>query len=319
MMKTSSLFFFLGGIVVLMILLVIVLIYRKIWRPAGIECFISESRRHEAATDFFSGDLRSIFYFDFRTLKRATKNFHPDNLLGKGGFGPVYKGKLKDGRTVAVKRLSRERSQRGESEFLSEVRLITSIQHKNLVRLLGCCSDGSQRLLVYEFMKNGSLDHIVYGTKELFLNWGTRFFPEDAAYLSTTIAGTLKNTDLTLPSEMQYLPEYAWKLYERSRMLDLVDPRLRQHGSLVEKDVVRVINVAFFCLQIQPNFRPPMSEIVTMLTCTPEMIGTPTKSLSFDRIRHNKSNDILSSLSWDTMPDPFPSPQTESSPSQVHN
>ncbi|KAK9017794.1 hypothetical protein V6N11_000796 [Hibiscus sabdariffa] len=289
------------------------------WRGCCADDFV-------AATDFFSGDLRSIFYFDFRTLKRATKNFHPDNLLGKGGFGPVYKGKLKDGRMVAVKRLSHERSQRGESEFLSEVRLITSIQHKNLVRLLGCCSDGSQRLLV--------------------------FFPEDAAYLSTTIAGTLgytapeyairgelsekadiysfgvlvleivscrKNTDLTLPSEMQYLPEYAWKLYERGRMLDLVDPRLRQHGSLVEKDVVRVINVAFFCLQIQPNFRPPMSEIVTMLTCTPEMIGTPTKSVSFDRIRHNKSNDILSSLSWDTMPDPFPSLQTESTPSQVHN
>ncbi|MBA0609951.1 hypothetical protein Godav_010854, partial [Gossypium davidsonii] len=114
------------------------------------------------STDFFSGDLRTIFYFDFRTLKRATKNFHPDNLLGKGGFGPVYKGKLKDGRMVAVKRLSHDKSQQGESEFLAEVRLITSIQHKNLVRLLGCCSDGSQRLLVYEFMKNGSLDHIIY-------------------------------------------------------------------------------------------------------------------------------------------------------------
>ncbi|KAL4309651.1 hypothetical protein GQ457_01G049070 [Hibiscus cannabinus] len=402
MMKTSSLFFFLGGIVVLIILLIIVLIYWKIWRPAGIKSFISESKRHAASKDFFSGDLRSFFYFDFRTLKRATKNFHPDNLLGKGGFGPVYKGKLKDGRMVAVKKLSHERSQQGESEFLSEVRLITSIQHKNLVRLLGCCSDGSQRLLVYEFMKNGSLDHIVYGTKELFLNWETRFqiilgvarglqylhedshlrivhrdikasnillddkfqprigdfglarfFPEDESYLSTKFAGTLgytapeyairgelsekadiysfgvlvleivscrKNTDLTLPSEMQYLPEYAWKLYERGRMLDLVDPRLRQHGSLVEKDVVRVINVAFFCLQLHPNFRPPMSEIVTMLTCTPEMVGTPTRPAFFNRIRRNKNNDIMSSLSWDTMPDPFPSPlQTESTPSQVHN
>ncbi|KAK8630297.1 hypothetical protein V6N13_079095 [Hibiscus sabdariffa] len=260
MMKTSSLFFFLGGIVVLIILLIIVLIYWKIWRPAGIKSFISESKRHAASKDFFSGDLRSFFYFDFRTLKRATKNFHPDNLLGKGGFGPVYKGKLKDGRMVAVKKLSHERSQQGESEFLSEVRLITSIQHKNLVRLLGCCSDGSQRLLVYEFMKNGSLDHIVY------------------------------------------------------------DPRLRQHGSLVEKDVVRVINVAFFCLQLHPNFRPPMSEIVTMLTCTPEMVGTPTRPAFFNRIRRNKNNDIMSSLSWDTMPDPFPSSlQTESTPSQVHN
>ncbi|TYI12915.1 hypothetical protein ES332_A08G022000v1 [Gossypium tomentosum] len=400
-MKTSSLFFFLGGVVVLIILLIIVLIYWKIWKPAGIKSFISESKRHAASTDFFSGDLRTIFYFDFKTLKRATKNFHPDNLLGKGGFGPVYKGKLKDGRMVAVKRLSHDKSQQGESEFLAEVRLITSIQHKNLVRLLGCCSDGSQRLLVYEFMKNGSLDHIIYG-KKVCLNWETRFqiilgvarglqylhedshlrivhrdikasnillddkfhprigdfglarfFPEDEAYLSTTFAGTLgytapeyairgelsekadiysfgvlvleivscrKNTDLTLPSEMQYLPEYAWKLYERSRVLDLVDPRLKQLRSLVEKDVVRVVNVAFFCLQLHPNLRPPMSEIVTMLTCTPEMVGTPSRPAFFDRSQRKKNSEKLSSVSWDTMPDPFPSPlESESTSStQAH-
>ncbi|KAH1108838.1 hypothetical protein J1N35_012606 [Gossypium stocksii] len=236
-----------------------VLIYWKIWKPAGIKSFISESKKHAALTDFFSGDLRTIFYFDFRTLKRATKNFHPDNLLGKGGFGPVYKGKLKDGRMVAVKRLSHDKSQQGESEFLAEVRLITSIQHKNLVRLLGCCSDGSQRLL-------------------------------------------------------------AWKLYERSRVLDLVDPRLKQLGSLVEKDVVRVVNVAFFCLQLHPNLRPPMSEIVTMLTCTPEMVGTPSRPAFFDRSRRKKNSEKLSSVSWDTMPDPFPSPlESESMPStQAH-
>lgn len=64
---------------------------------------------------------------------------------------------------IAVKKLSVDKSQQGESEFLSEVKLITSIQHKNLVRLLGCCSDGSQRLLVYEYMKNRSLDFLIYG------------------------------------------------------------------------------------------------------------------------------------------------------------
>lgn len=74
-----------------------------------------------------------------------------------------FQGVLEDGRMIAVKKLAVEKSQQGESEFLAEVRMITSIQHKNLVRLLGCCSDGSQRLLVYEFMKNGSLDVIVYG------------------------------------------------------------------------------------------------------------------------------------------------------------
>lgn len=62
-----------------------------------------------------------------------------------------------------MKKLSADKSQQGESEFLAEVKLITSIQHKNLVRLLGCCSDGAQRLLVYEYMKNRSLDLIIYG------------------------------------------------------------------------------------------------------------------------------------------------------------
>ncbi|XVE80676.1 hypothetical protein DITRI_Ditri14bG0157600 [Diplodiscus trichospermus] len=161
MMASSSLFFFLGGIVVLIILQIVICC--KVIKPARMMRLVSQSTRRLASLDFFSGNLRTISYFDFKTLKRATKNFHPDNLLGRGGFGPVYKGKLRDGRLVAVKKLSHDKSQQGESEFFAEVRMITSIQHKNLVRLLGCCSDGSQRLLVYEFMKNGSLDHIVYG------------------------------------------------------------------------------------------------------------------------------------------------------------
>lgn len=64
---------------------------------------------------------------------------------------------------VAIKKLSFEKSKQGEPEFLAEVRMITSIQHKNLVRLLGCCCEGPQRILVYEYMKNRSLDRIVYG------------------------------------------------------------------------------------------------------------------------------------------------------------
>nr|POE70229.1 cysteine-rich receptor-like protein kinase 3 [Quercus suber] len=74
-----------------------------------------------------------------------------------------------------VKKLSLDTSQQGEPEFLVEVRMITSIQHKNLVRLLGCCSYAPQRLLVYEYMQNRSLDLIVYGKVDQFLNWRTRF------------------------------------------------------------------------------------------------------------------------------------------------
>jgi len=75
---------------------------------------------------------------------------------------------LADGRLVAVKTLSLDKSQQGEKEFLAEVRMITSIQHKNLVRLLGCCTDGPQKILVYEYMKNRSLDLIIYGISALF-------------------------------------------------------------------------------------------------------------------------------------------------------
>jgi len=72
-------------------------------------------------------------------------------------------GKLADGRVIAVKKLSLNKSQQGEKEFLVEVRTITSIQHKNLVRLLGYCIDGPQRILVYEYMKNRSLDLFIHG------------------------------------------------------------------------------------------------------------------------------------------------------------
>ncbi|KAE8056742.1 hypothetical protein FH972_013487 [Carpinus fangiana] len=124
---------------------------------------LGRSKKWKVSSEFFSGNLRTVSHFDFEPLKKATKNFDPANLLGKGGFGPVYQGKLEDGRLVAVKKLSLDTSWQGESEFLAEVRTITSIQHKNLVRLLGCCSEGPHRLLVYEFMKNGSLDLIPYG------------------------------------------------------------------------------------------------------------------------------------------------------------
>ena len=82
-------------------------------------------------------------------------------------YAAVHQGKLDDGRKVAVKQLSVGKSGQGESEFFVEVNMITSIQHKNLVRLVGCCSEGSQRLLVYEFMKNKSLDKILFGKHEV--------------------------------------------------------------------------------------------------------------------------------------------------------
>ncbi|GAB4826818.1 G-type lectin S-receptor-like serine/threonine-protein kinase SD1-1 [Ancistrocladus abbreviatus] len=98
---------------------------------------------------------------DFKTIFDATNNFSSDNIIGKGGFGPVYKGVLANGEEIAVKRLS-ENSSQGLQEFINEVNLISKLQHRNLVRLLGCCVHKKERMLVYEYMPNTSLDQFIF-------------------------------------------------------------------------------------------------------------------------------------------------------------
>ncbi|XAR65599.1 Non-specific serine/threonine protein kinase [Bertholletia excelsa] len=113
-------------------------------------------------------------FIDLATLYAATQNFADSNKLGQGGFGPVFKGILPDGREVAVKRLS-SCSEQGSDEFTNEVLLILKLQHKNLVRLLGFCVQGEEKLLIYEYMPNGSLDVLLHDrTKRALLSWSRR-------------------------------------------------------------------------------------------------------------------------------------------------
>ncbi|KAE8724450.1 G-type lectin S-receptor-like serine/threonine-protein kinase [Hibiscus syriacus] len=112
---------------------------------------------------------------DYGKLVTATNNFHPTNVLGKGGFGLVYKGKLQDGQEIAVKRLSRASGQ-GLEEFTNEATVISKLQHRNLVRLLGCCIHGEEKMLVYEYMPNKSLDVFLFDSKkQKVLDWRKRF------------------------------------------------------------------------------------------------------------------------------------------------
>jgi len=112
--------------------------------------------------------------FSYKELQRSTKQFK--EKLGAGGFGAVYKGVLANRTVVAVKQL--EGIEQGEKQFRMEVATISSTHHLNLVRLIGFCSEGRHRLLVYEFMKNGSLDNFLFTTEEQpgrLLNWEQRF------------------------------------------------------------------------------------------------------------------------------------------------
>ncbi|CAK9162473.1 unnamed protein product [Ilex paraguariensis] len=218
--SSAALLFLLGAIVLLLILLILIFFFWKIVKPAELKKLVACIKNPQAANNVLSGNLHTISYFNFQTLKKATKNFHQCNLLGIGGFGPVYLGKLEDGRLVAVKKLSLDQSHQGESEFLAE----------------------------------------------------------------------------------------AWKLYERSNVIDLVDPNMRADG-FEENVVLHAINAAFLCLQPHANLRPPMSEIVAMLTCKAEVARTPMKPAFLDR-RWRKGEK----LSWDTISDVFPSSLKSDSP-----
>ncbi|XP_076942087.1 receptor-like serine/threonine-protein kinase SD1-8 [Bidens hawaiensis] len=127
----------------------------------------------------YSGETMSdeleLPLFDFSTLAIATNNFSDENKLGQGGFGCVYKGILMEGEIIAVKRLSRTSGQ-GIEELKNEVRLIAKLQHRNLVRLLGCCIEVEEKLLVYEYMEHKSLNAFLFDkAKSAQLNWQKRF------------------------------------------------------------------------------------------------------------------------------------------------
>ncbi|XVF79047.1 hypothetical protein PTKIN_Ptkin14bG0188400 [Pterospermum kingtungense] len=113
--------------------------------------------------------------FSLRQIKAATNNFDSANKIGEGGFGPVYKGSLADGTMIAVKQLS-ARSRQGNREFVTELGMISALQHPYLVKLYGCCIEGNQLLLIYEYLENNSLARALFGPEEfrLKLDWPTR-------------------------------------------------------------------------------------------------------------------------------------------------
>ncbi|XP_042474892.1 G-type lectin S-receptor-like serine/threonine-protein kinase At4g03230 [Macadamia integrifolia] len=114
-------------------------------------------------------------FFDFESIVTATKDFCNTNKLGQGGFGPVYKGNLPGGQEIAVKRLSKNSGQ-GLNEFKNEVLLIAKLQHRNLVRLLRYSIKGDEKILVYEYMPNKSLDSFIFDQSQCsLLNWEKRF------------------------------------------------------------------------------------------------------------------------------------------------
>ncbi|MFS7994467.1 putative protein kinase RLK-Pelle-DLSV family [Helianthus anomalus] len=149
--------------------------YRNITKRPHMKSRGKWNVHDEKNTSLQMEQLDDLLFFSLYEVARATGNFSVSNMIGEGGFGPVYKGVLEDGREIAVKRLS-ETSEQGLDEFRNEVICIAKLQHRNLVKLLGYCVHQNELILIYEYLTNKSLDWFLFDEKRSsILNWPQRF------------------------------------------------------------------------------------------------------------------------------------------------
>ncbi|KAK8483655.1 hypothetical protein V6N12_000563 [Hibiscus sabdariffa] len=258
--KTSLIVGITVSAVVLASIIIFVIIYKRREREEEEEVLLGISPRPNT--------------FSYSELKAATDDFSPSNKLGEGGFGPVYKGTLSDGRVVAVKQLS-VASNQGNDQFVTEIATISAVQHRNLVKLYGCCVGGNRRLLVYEYLENKSLDQALFGQNDLYLDWPTRFgiclsTARALAYLHEEsrpmiVHRDVKASNILLDAELcPKISDFGLaKLYDDNRThittcaagtIGYLAPEYAMHGHLTEKvDVFGFGVVALEIISGRPN------------------------------------------------------------------
>ncbi|KAF8400691.1 hypothetical protein HHK36_013991 [Tetracentron sinense] len=208
---------------------------------------ISEGRELRIEYSFLRKVAGVPTKFRYKELETATDNFQ--SLIGQGASASVFKGILSDGTPVAVKRIEGE--EHGEKEFRSEVAAIASVQHFNLVRLLGyCCIPEGPRFLVYEFVHNGSLDAWIFPQR------GSR--SSQGGCLSWNLSDSSQR-------KWSYFPRIVTAKVREGKIMEVVDERLLEDGGIDEKEVRALVNVALWCIQENARLRPSMTRVVEML------------------------------------------------------
>ncbi|GLJ51260.1 hypothetical protein SUGI_1090370 [Cryptomeria japonica] len=212
----------------------------------------------------------SLKKFTYKELRIATENFK--HKLGSGAFGSVFKGTLADNTPVAVKRL--EGSTQAEKQFRAEIITTGRIQHMNLVRLWGFCVEHSQRLLVYAYMSNGSLNSFLFSKSEdaeKVLDWKTRFgialgTARGLLYLHEECRDRIIHCDIK-PENILLDADFSPKI-RKGNFIGIVDARIASEANIEE--VRRAAVVAVLCIQDDETERPSMSEVVKILEGTME-------------------------------------------------
>ncbi|KAK6264837.1 hypothetical protein SCA6_020271 [Theobroma cacao] len=241
-------------------------------------------------------DRSELPMFDLNTILVATDNFSTTNKLGQGGFGPVYKGKLHDGKYVAVKRLSSSSGQ-GLEEFKNEVMLISKLQHRNLVRLFGYCIEKEERILIYELMANKSLDTFLFESpSKVHLNnytkgqgtQGLLYTLKRSQYVPSNMR-TYSTVAYHESSSLYAYPSRAWRLRSESKELDLLDEAMAD--SFSSSEVTRCIWIALLCVQDHAEHRPNMSAVVSMLSSEAELPRPKQPTFTFQTGFYSEKSD----------------------------
>ncbi|KAH9660236.1 class V chitinase [Citrus sinensis] len=267
------------------------------------------------AGDFNSNDP-DLREYSLADIEVATDRFSIENKLGEGGYGPVYKGVLPDGQVIAVKKLSKT-SKQGFEEFKNEVMLTAKLQHVNLIRVLGFCIDREEQMLIYEYMPKRSLDYFLFDMKPKISDFGlARIFVKDDLEANTNrIVGThgyippeyvtrgIYSTKSDVYSfgvlllqiisgrrffvqsgqnENLSLVQYAYELWKDGKGMGLMDTSLDDTHSSWK--LLTCLQIALLCVQENPNDRPSMLEVSSMLENESTAdIMTPKKPATFSK------------------------------------
>ncbi|KAF5747418.1 receptor protein kinase TMK1 [Tripterygium wilfordii] len=229
------------------------------------------------------GDIQMVeagnMVISIQVLRNVTNNFSEENILGRGGFGVVYKGELHDGTKIAVKRMeSGVITAKGLAEFKSEIAVLTKVRHRHLVALLGYCLDGNERLLVYEYMPQGTLSmHLFSWVEEGLkpLEWTKRVTTKVDVYsfgviLMELITGR-RALDESQPEESMHLVTWFKRmLINKDTFPKAIDPTVDVNEETLVS-ISTIAELAGHCCAREPYQRPDMGHIVNVLSSLVEL------------------------------------------------
>ncbi|KAK8571566.1 hypothetical protein V6N12_027648 [Hibiscus sabdariffa] len=231
------------------------------------------------------GNVERVRLFTSKELEKATDHFNENRILGHGGQGTVYKGMLTDGSIVAIKKSNMMDEKKSDEtklkQFINEVMLLSHINHRNVVKLLGCCLETKVPLLVYEFIPNGTLSHLIHDPNEDFqLTWKMRLriaieIANALSYLHSAASvpiyhRDIKSSNILLDdkyrakvSDFGSSKSVALEQTHENSLLDIIDPLIKNGGP--GTDIVAVAKLAKRCLNLNGKKRPTMKEVAMEL------------------------------------------------------